>query len=75
MRQTLHNNKEYVERSLMRPMAEAIVEKFAYRRGCEDAYVDKVELGSDGKCNAYCVFIYEDREERETIKLYYSFES
>lgn len=68
----IHTNYEHIERSMMRPMAEELAEKIAVRRGCVDYYIDKVELGTDGKCDAHAVFIYKDREEKETITLYYT---
>jgi hypothetical protein len=73
-KKSLHSNKEHVERSIMRPMAEAIVEKLAIRKGCVDSYVSSVELNKDGKCDTHAVFVYEEKEERETITFFYSCE-
>lgn len=72
MKHKLYKNPEHIERTIMRPMAEEIVEKLAISRECVDFYVRSVELEPNGMCNIECLFIYsENSYESETITIYY----
>lgn len=62
---------EYVEREILRPVAENILAEMAVNTGSQDYFVRSVELMDDGSCHIIGVLITDEQEEVKTTTIYY----
>jgi hypothetical protein len=62
---------EYVEREILRPVAEQMIAEMAIGLGSQDYFVQSVELTEDGSCHIVGVFTIDGEELVKTTKIYY----